>query len=207
MAEGKAGAETFVKEVVWREFAYHLSYHTPRLLTGNWKPDWDAFPWKTDETLPEVTAWKQGRTGIEFVDAAMREMYVTGRMHNRGRMIRRELPDQASGLSLEDRPEVTGTRVAMRWAGSGQQGPGPMRRRISVYSIRSRSWINLTRTATMPADGSPKGTINRTADALSYYDAIPKRWGLSPDDSYPDPIVAADVGRKQALAAYEARGF
>jgi len=69
--EGAAGAEHFLKELVWREFAYHLLHHTPHILTQNWRPEWDSFPWQTADT-PEVLAWKQGRTGVEFVDAAMR---------------------------------------------------------------------------------------------------------------------------------------
>ena len=85
--EGKSGAETFLKELVWREFAYHLMYHTPRILTENWREEWKSFPWNQDERRAEVQAWKQGRTGERFVDAAMRELYVTGRMHNRARMI------------------------------------------------------------------------------------------------------------------------
>ena len=83
--EGRAGAETFLKELIWREFSYHLIYHTPHLTTANWKPDWDAFPWRGDNA--DAEAWKRGMTGEPFVDAAMREMYVTGTMHNRGRMI------------------------------------------------------------------------------------------------------------------------
>ena len=43
--EGKAGAEVFLKELVWREFAYHLMHHTPHILESNWKPDWDKFGW------------------------------------------------------------------------------------------------------------------------------------------------------------------
>ena len=87
LQDGADEAETWLKELVWREFAYHLTYHTPRITTRNWREEWDAFPWNEDATRPEVIAWKQGRTGVPFVDAAMREMYVTGRMHNRGRMI------------------------------------------------------------------------------------------------------------------------
>ena len=83
--DGKAGAETFLKELVWREFAYHLAYHTPRIVSDNWNEGWDGFPWKGDGD--HSLRWKQGRTGIHMVDAAMREMYVTGTMHNRGRMI------------------------------------------------------------------------------------------------------------------------
>ena len=87
MAQGAAGAETFLKEVVWREFAYHLMFHTPHILTKSWREEWQSFAWSENEDTPEVLAWKQGRTGYRFVDAAMRELYVTGTMHNRGRMI------------------------------------------------------------------------------------------------------------------------
>ena len=85
--EGKDGAATWLQELVWRDFAYHLVYHTPRLMTDNWRKKWDSFPWNKDERVAEVKAWKQGRTGIRFVDAAMRELWVTGRMHNRARMV------------------------------------------------------------------------------------------------------------------------
>ena len=84
---GNAGAEVFLKEIVWREFAYHLLHHTPEILHQNWKPAWDSFPWSKDRNSSKFFAWKSGRTGLEFVDAAMRELYVTGTMHNRGRMI------------------------------------------------------------------------------------------------------------------------
>ena len=83
---GADGAEKWLKELVWREFAYHLVHHTPEILTRSWRPEWEAFPWDERETA-QVHAWRTGRTGIEVVDAAMREMHVTGRMHNRSRMI------------------------------------------------------------------------------------------------------------------------
>ncbi len=85
LQEGKAGAETFLKEVAWREFAYHLIYHTPHIASRNWREDWDAFPWRGDNA--DAERWRRGMTGVPFVDAAMREMYVTGTMHNRARMI------------------------------------------------------------------------------------------------------------------------
>ncbi len=87
MQDGKPGAEHFLKELVWREFSYHLVHHTPHITDTSWREGWEGFAWKTDERLAEVKAWKQGRTGIPFVDAAMRQMYVTGTMHNRARMI------------------------------------------------------------------------------------------------------------------------
>ena len=87
LRQGNPGAEIFLKELVWREFAYHLLHHTPEILTQNWKPAWDDFPWSEDRASEAFIAWKTGKTGIEFVDASMRELYVTGTMHNRGRMI------------------------------------------------------------------------------------------------------------------------
>ncbi len=85
MQEGESGAETFLKELVWREFAYHLVYHSPHMTTRNWREGWDEFPWRGDNA--DAEAWRRGMTGEPVVDAAMRQMYVTGTMHNRARMI------------------------------------------------------------------------------------------------------------------------
>ena len=82
---GRAGAETFLKELVWREFAYHLMHHTPQITPQNWRRSGTPFPGAA--TTPEAERWRRGMTGEPFVDAAMREMYVTGTMHNRARMI------------------------------------------------------------------------------------------------------------------------
>ncbi|WP_326493712.1 FAD-binding domain-containing protein, partial [Rhodovulum sulfidophilum] len=106
MEAGKAGAETFLKELVWREFAWHLLWHSSHIAERNWREGWDDFPWSTDGDSPEATAWKRGRTGIPFVDAAMREMYVTGTMHNRARMV------AASWLTKN---LMTHWRVGMDW--------------------------------------------------------------------------------------------
>ena len=59
---GHDHAEIFLKELVWREFAYHLAYHTPRILDQNWRQEWDSFPWNTNENDEKVLLWKQGRT-------------------------------------------------------------------------------------------------------------------------------------------------
>jgi deoxyribodipyrimidine photo-lyase len=85
MEQGRAGAEHFLKELVWREFAWHLIHHTPHITHANWRDDWDSFPSRGDN--PDAERWRRGMTGEPFVDAAMREMYVTGTMHNRARMI------------------------------------------------------------------------------------------------------------------------
>lgn len=213
MQEGKAEAETFLKEIVWREFAYHLMYHTPEILSGNWKPDWDAFPWNTDETHPHVIAWKQGRTGIPFVDAAMRQMYVTGTMHNRGRMI------VASYLTKH---LMTHWKIGQKWfedclidwdpasnamgwqwsAGSGPDATPYFRvfnpiTQLDKFDPKggyAHSWI-----AELSEDPS--------LSALKYFEAIPKGWHLDANSDYPNPIMSPSEGRERALAAYQNRGF
>lgn len=76
----------FLAEIGWREFAWHVLFHFPELATRNWRPQFDAFPWQpTDPSV--LAAWQRGQTGIELVDAGMRELWHTGTMHNRVRMV------------------------------------------------------------------------------------------------------------------------
>ena len=211
MHEGARGAEHFLKEVVWREFAYHLVWHTPHILTRNWREGWDTFPWDSEEN-DKVLAWKQGRTGIKFVDAAMREMYVSGTMHNRARMI------VASYLTKH---LMAHWQIGQRWfedclidwdpasnamgwqwtAGSGPDAapyfrifnPETQLDKFDKDGVYQRQWL-------------AEGRADPSETALSFFDAIPKSWGLMPDAPYPsEPVVALDVGRKRALAAYSAR--
>lgn len=210
--EGVSGAEVFMKQLGWREFAYHLMHHTPRILDQNWKPGWDAFPWNTEDTA-QVTAWKQGRTGIPFVDAAMRELYVTGRMHNRGRMI------VASYLTKH---LMTDWRVGQKWfehclidwdpacnamgwqwsAGSGPDATPYFRVFNPVTQLdkfdKNRDYVDRW----IAEDRS-----NPHMDALSFFDAIPKSWNMTAQAAYPQPIVTPEQGRKRALSAYETRSF
>ena len=214
MAEGKAGAETFLKELIWRDFAYHLVYHTPHITTGNWRPEWDGFGWNTDPDHPHVQAWMRGRTGMAVVDAAMREMYVTGRMHNRARML------VASYLTKH---LLTHWKIGMDWfaqclvdwdpasnamgwqwsAGSGPDAtpyfrvfnPETQAEKFDPLGRYRRAWVaELSRHAPPTAE--------------SYFAAIPRSWAMGPGDAYPaQPIVDAASGRRRALNAYENRGF
>ncbi len=211
--EGAGGAEQWVKELVWREFAYHLLYHTPQIATRNWREEWDAFPWSEDEASEAVMRWKQGRTGVPFVDAAMREMYVTGKMHNRGRMI------VASYLTKH---LMIHWRVGQKWfdacltdwdpasnamgwqwaAGSGPDAapyfrifnPETQLKKFDPRGDYPHAWI-------AECSDPPSNT------ALSYFDAIPLRWNLHPDAPYPEPMISLSDGRIRALAAYGARSF
>ncbi|WP_170442530.1 cryptochrome/photolyase family protein [Ruegeria arenilitoris] len=208
---GSSGAEGFLRQLVWREFAYHLMYHTPHLLSANWKPEWDAFPWNTDSETPEVRAWTMARTGIPVIDAGLRQMYVTGRMHNRVRMI------VASYLTKH---LMTHWKIGMDWfadclvdwdpaanamgwqwvAGSGPDAspffrifnPQTQAEKFDPTGAYVRRWL-------------AEGQKNPPETALAYFDAVPVSWGLSPTDAYPDPVVDLKVGRQRALAAYEGR--
>jgi deoxyribodipyrimidine photo-lyase len=80
-----AGIGKFLSEVIWREFAWHLLLDFPQMPQRAWRPEWADFPWRG--ASPALTAWQRGTTGVALVDAGLREMRVTGRMHNRVRMV------------------------------------------------------------------------------------------------------------------------
>jgi deoxyribodipyrimidine photo-lyase len=212
MQAGMPGAETFLKEVIWRDFAYHLVFHTPHITTQNWRPEWDAFPWRGDNDQAED--WRRGRTGLPVIDAAMRELYVTGRMHNRARML------VASYLTKH---LMTHWRVgqvwfeqclvdwdpasnAMGWQWSAGSGPD------------ATPYFRVFNPATQAQKFDPAGVYQRRwlaeisaspgAEALSFFDAAPKAWKMNPKVNYPaTPIVSLENGRERALAAYKARKF
>jgi deoxyribodipyrimidine photo-lyase len=83
MTEGDASA--FLRQIVWREFCHHLLFHFPDLPDQPWRAAFADFPWRSNEAL--LALWQQGKTGYPIVDAGMRELWVTGWMHNRLRMI------------------------------------------------------------------------------------------------------------------------
>jgi len=79
------GTETFLREIGWREFAHHLLFHFPHTPEEPLRPEFKQFPWRND---PQgLRAWQRGQTGYPIVDAGMRELWATGWMHNRVRMI------------------------------------------------------------------------------------------------------------------------
>lgn len=207
-ATGK-GAETFRKELAWREFAYHLMFHTPHLTDAPWREEWRDFPWNEDERRREVIAWKRARTGEPLVDAALREMYVTGRMHNRARMVvashlcKHLLCHWRIGLRWFEEHLVdwdpANNALGWQWvAGSGPDAapyfrvfnPETQADRFDPDGEYRKRWI-------------AEGQAQPPETALSYFDAIPERWALRPGDAYPDRIVGLKEGRERALAAYE----
>ncbi|RPE71563.1 deoxyribodipyrimidine photo-lyase [Pacificibacter maritimus] len=209
MQSGAAGAEHFLKEVTWREFAYHLLYHQPNLATENFREGWDDFPWQGDSAAAE--RWRQGRTGVKFVDAAMREMYVTGTMHNRARMIvasyltKHLMTDWRIGRAwFEDCLidwDPASNAMGWQWvAGCGPDAapyfrifnPDGQSAKFDADNIYLDRWL---------AENKRKPSET----ALSYFDAIPKSWSISAQDDYPDPMISLADGRNRALEAYSAR--
>ena len=85
-AKSADGAGGFLTEVGWREFAWHTLFHFPDLATKNLRAEFDAFTWPRLKPT-HLKAWQRGRTGIPLVDAGMRELWHTGHMHNRVRMV------------------------------------------------------------------------------------------------------------------------
>ncbi len=84
-AGGNEGVEAARRQLIWRDFAHMLLFHDPEMETTSWRRDWQDFPWRGDND--DAEAWRRGETGCDVVDAAMRELWVTGRMHNRARML------------------------------------------------------------------------------------------------------------------------
>ena len=75
----------YLSEIGWREFSYNLLFNFPELPNENFRPEFNAFEWQNDETA--LRKWQKGMTGYPIVDAGMRELWATGYMHNRVRMI------------------------------------------------------------------------------------------------------------------------
>ncbi|TVQ55563.1 MAG: deoxyribodipyrimidine photo-lyase [Rhodobacteraceae bacterium] len=208
LAAGAKGAETFLAEIVWREFAYHLLHHTPHLADANWRAEWDAFPWRADNA--DAERWRRGMTGEPVIDAAMRELYVTGRMHNRARMLvasyltKHLLTDWRVGEAWfrETLVDWDPASNAMGWqwaAGSGPDAapffrifnPATQADKFDPKRGYRERWV----AELSPAPGR---------DALAFFEATPRHWALSPDQPYPSPLIDLKTGRERALAAYQA---
>ncbi len=202
------GAEAFLRELGWREFAWHLIWHHPRLASANWRPEWDAFPWRGDN--PDAARWRRGLTGEPMVDAGMREMYVTGRMHNRVRMLaasyltKHLMTDWRVGLAwFEDCLtdwDPASNALGWQWtAGSGPDAAPFMRvfnpelqaERFDPEGVYRRRFV-------AGFEGS------REPEAIAFFAAAPRRWRLSVDDPLPEPVIPHAAGRRRALAAWEA---
>ncbi len=204
------GADSFLRELGWREFSYHLLYHWPDIPDQPFRMQFARFPWREDTEL--LCAWQQGRTGIPLVDAGMRELWHTGWMHNRVRMIAASLlvknllqPWQAGEAWFWDTlvdADLANNAAGWQWvAGSGADAapyfrvfnPVTQSEKFDPDGTYIRRWI--------PELDSLAGMYIHapwTAPAAAL-----KRAGIRLGKTYPYPIVDLQTSRLRALAAYK----
>jgi deoxyribodipyrimidine photo-lyase len=207
-----ADLDTFLKELGWREFSYHLLHHNPDLARANHNARFDAFPWRGDGA-GDLAAWQRGRTGYPVVDAGMRQLYATGWMHNRVRMIvgsflvKHLLLDWRAGEdwfwdTLVD-ADPASNAASWQWvAGSGADAAPYFRifnpiiqgEKFDPDGAYVRHWVpELARL--------PRSLIHKPWTAPP---AILAAAGVQLGDTYPRPIVPHEQARERALAAFKA---
>ncbi len=202
----EAAAEKFLSELGWREFAWHLMAAHPEMATADWRAGWERFPWRGDND--DAEAWRRGMTGEPFVDAAMRELYVTGRIHNRARMVaasyltKHLLTDWRIGRAWFEQCLIDWDPAAnaMGWQWVAGSGPDA----TPYFRI-----FNPEKQATgFDPDGSYRqrflagGQAGPDSAALAFFAAVPQSWGLSAGQAYPPRRIALAEGRARALAAW-----
>ncbi len=202
--------DKFLSEVGWREFSYHLLYHFPDLPHRNFQPRFDAFPWRSDEAA--FTAWTKGRTGYPIVDAGMRELWRTGWMHNRVRMvvasflIKHLLIDWRKGEAwfwdtLLD-ADPANNAASWQWvAGSGADAAPYFR--IFAPVLQGEKFDpngDYVRTYVPELAKLPTAFIHKPWEAPH---PVLARAGIELGRTYPHPIVAHESARDRALAAFK----
>jgi len=210
-AKGGAGLETFLKEVLWREFSHHLLWHRPEMPHTPLRPEFAAFPWREDAAL--LRAWQRGRTGYPIVDAGMRQLWRTGWMHNRVRMIAASFlvkhllqPWQAGEAWFWDTlvdADLAANAASWQWvAGCGADAAPYFRifnpvlqgERFDPDGAYVRRWCpELARL--------PDRFLHRPHEAPA---AVLHEAGIVIGRDWPAPLVGLAEGRARALAAFAA---
>lgn len=207
-ADAGRGAEAYLRQLGWREFAYHLLFHFPHTTDHPLRPDFAAFPWKKDAR--GLRAWQRGRTGYPMVDAAMRQLWTTGWMHNRVRMV-------VASFLIKD--------LLLRW----QEGARWFWDTL-VDADLANNTLGWQWTAGCGADAAPYFRVFNPVGQGEKFDAdgtyvrqwvpelagLPDKWihrpweaprdvlrdaGVELGRTYPKPIVDHDVARRRALQA------
>lgn len=197
----ETNAEKFLSEIGWREFSYHLLYHFPTLPERNFRPAFDAFGWLDDAGA--FRAWSKGQTGYPIVDAGMRELWTTGYMHNRVRMvaasflIKHLMIDWRRGAAwfwdtLVD-ADLANNSASWQWvAGSGAD---------------AAPYFRVFNPVLQGEKFDPDGTyVRQWVPELYECDTrfVHRPWDASNARAlrYPPPIVGHDRARTRALAAF-----
>ncbi len=202
--------DKFLSELAWREFSYHLLFHNPDLPTSNYQSKFDVFPWADNRAA--FKAWTSGKTGYPIVDAGMRELWHTGFMHNRVRMIvasfliKHLMIDWRKGAAwfldtLVD-ADIANNSAGWQWvAGSGADAAPYYRifnpiiqgEKFDPHGAYTRRWV--PELATMPDRYLFK--------PWQAPEAMLAEAGVSLGKTYPRPIVDHDAARAKALDAFK----
>jgi deoxyribodipyrimidine photo-lyase len=206
------GAQRFLTEVGWREFAYHLLYHFPHTPEQPLRSVFSRFPWTKDAGGTKLIAWQRGRTGYPIVDAGMRQLWATGWMHNRVRMIAASFLVKHLRLAwthgaawfwdtLFD-ADLASNTLGWQWsAGCGADAAPYFRifnpvlqgQKFDANGDYVRRWV--PELAQLPTE-----FIHRPWEAP---EAELARAGVTLGKTYPRPIVDHATARREALAAWQ----
>ncbi|TVQ72155.1 MAG: deoxyribodipyrimidine photo-lyase [Chromatiaceae bacterium] len=216
VAEGRhrgadASVKAFLGEVGWREFGHHLLFHFPHTPLNPLDTRFEDFPWppRDDDALQ---AWQQGRTGLPIVDAGMRELWTTGWMHNRVRMITASLLTKNLLIHWREGArwfwdtlvdaDLASNTLGWQWtAGCGADAAPYFRvfnpvlqgERFDPKGDYVRRWVPELKNL-------PDKYLHKPWQAP---DSVWRSAGIRPGRDYPRPIVDLAVSRREALAAWE----
>jgi deoxyribodipyrimidine photo-lyase len=211
-ADGRGDGDRFAAEVGWREFAHHLLFHYPHTVTEPMDARFAGFPWRLDYA-GDLRAWQQGQTGIPLVDAGMRELWATGWMHNRVRMVVASfltknllIPWQEGARWFWDTlldADLASNSLGWQWtAGCGADAAPYFRvfnpvlqgEKFDPDGAYVRRWV--PELAALPVKwlhcpwAAPAGVLDQAGVELGW--------------DYPRPIVDLKASRERALAAFAA---
>ena len=197
------GMETYLGEIIWREFSAYLLHHKPDMPEQPLRPDFARLPFRDSEAPGELHAWQRGRTGVPIVDAGMRQLWHLGWMHNRVRMIaasflvKHLLVSWQAGEAwfwdtLVD-ADLASNAASWQWiAGSG---------------IDSQPFFRVFNPVSQGEKFDPDGAyVRRWVPELEQLPAryVHAPWTApDPVPGYPAPIVDLNAGRVRALDAYK----
>lgn len=204
-AEGRRSVETFVRELAWREFYAGVLAAFPHVLTGSFRPEYDAFPWLRGQEADEAfAAFREGRTGYPIVDAGVRQLLREGWMHNRVRMIAASfltkdlLVDWRRGEAFFRERLADGDPASnnggWQWAAGSGTDAAPF----------FRVFNPVRQGLTFDPDGA---YVRRHVEELARWKAPPALlhapWTAeAPPRDYPPPVVDHARSRARALAAF-----
>ena len=207
--EEKGGC-VFFSEILWREFAYHILFHFPHTTIEPLQAKYEKFPWK--ECPEDLQAWEKGQTGYPIVDAGMRQLWTTGWMHNRVRMIVASLlvkhlllPWQEGAMWFWDTlvdADLASNSLGWQWAGGCGADAAPYFRIFNpiIQGKKFDTEGDYVRRWVPELSKVPAKFIHCPWEAS---ETQLKAWGVSLGEIYPYPIIEHSAGRDRALKALQ----